>query len=77
LSDAYMDERLAELGGSLMAADLEFFPKPDPCPKPETRRPNAGSKTCSDYTTLNDCEAHAADGCAWVNFGSTSACIGP
>jgi len=61
-------------------ADLKIFPQPDPCPKPETEpetKPDPGHKTCSDYKTKNDCDAHAADGCTWAFFGSGGVCFGP
>ena len=43
-------------------ADLENFPQPPPCPKPEVE---VGKKTCSDYTTRSECGAHITDGCVW------------
>ncbi|NQS92527.1 MAG: hypothetical protein HQ574_08975, partial [Chloroflexi bacterium] len=71
LPSAAMDAKLAELGGSLMTAELEFFPKPDPCP-PTVSDPRPGhTPTCSDYTTREEC----GDGCKW-NENSNS-CDGP
>jgi hypothetical protein len=75
LPDAYLDERLAEMGGSLMAVDLRYFVPPEPCaPLASDPRPGA-TPTCSDYTTRELCGDHKVDGCSWNE--TTSSCDGP
>jgi len=61
-----IDEYLTEFDpeGSRFA-DLEIFPQPDPCPKPETK-PAPGQATCSDYTDSASCRMDSR--CQWIGI---------
>jgi len=59
LGNAAINEKLANYESfDWRAEDLEFFPQPAPCPKPETKSdpgPGAQPKSCSDYSDSISC----------------------
>jgi hypothetical protein len=71
LSDVYLDERLAEMGGSMMAADLRYFVPPDPCAPPEPKPSNGFS--CSIYGDDMSCNADSR--CFWDRKQTPAACV--
>ena len=64
LSSSMMDQYLIEVDeDGFRVADLEFFPKPDPCPKPETE---SRQKACSEYTDSGSCRLDSR--CIWEDY---------
>ncbi len=75
LPDAYLDERLAEMGGSMMAADLRYFVPPDPCaPPPQESRPGPSGVNCSGIRDSGVCDS--TTGCVWFCGAAACTCMG-